>query len=422
MMGGQFHLLYLADIRFPLERANGIQTMHTCHALAARGHAVVLGVRQDSHGVALNPFDFYGLPPCDRLTWVRAGRRGGPAVRRLTYLAHALCWARQTRYDVVFTRDLTVADLLLRWPGFLRPPVVYEAHTFAPEAAATMPDLTTGAAPAAPAKQRRLLERERRVWRLAEGYVTTTGVLADELALRFGARWTTATIPNGGPVSVDRFAFTCPGPTPIVAYAGQLYPWKGGDVFLRALMQLPGVRGLVIGGLEFERDLQETKRRARAYGVEDRLTFTGMTETAMVQARLREADVLVLPTIATPTARYSSPLKLFEYLAAGKPIVASDLPSIREIVRDGVHAHLVAPGDPGALADGLCGGCSRTQCWQSDWPDRRSNWHPNGPGAGELKGLNDSWPGWWCNNDELVFLGRPAARRRRRRRGQPVRA
>ena len=55
-------ILYLADIRFPLERANGIQSMETCHALAARGHDVTLVVRPDTHTPPRDPFAFYGLP------------------------------------------------------------------------------------------------------------------------------------------------------------------------------------------------------------------------------------------------------------------------------------------------------------------------------------------------------------------------
>src|SRR5436190_10332751 len=60
-------ILYLADIRFPLERANGIQSMHTCHALAARGHEVTMVVRPDTQVPARDPFAFYGLPRIDRL-------------------------------------------------------------------------------------------------------------------------------------------------------------------------------------------------------------------------------------------------------------------------------------------------------------------------------------------------------------------
>ena len=65
--------------------------------------------------------------------------------------------------------------------------------------------------------------------------------------------------------------------------------------------------------------------------------------------------MIVLPNSARSeiSARYTSPLKLFEAMASGRPIVASDLPSLREVLRDDVNAVLVAPDDPGALAAGL---------------------------------------------------------------------
>src|SRR4029453_3355448 len=67
-----------------------------------------------------------------------------------------------------------------------------------------------------------------------------------------------------------------------------------------------------------------------------------------------EADLLVLPNRATSvSASYTSPLKLFEYLAAGRPIVASDLPALREILRDRENAWLVPADDPAALATAL---------------------------------------------------------------------
>ena len=57
------HIWSFADIRFPIERANGIQTMETCAALAARGHSVELVVRPDTAPVARDPFAFYGVAP-----------------------------------------------------------------------------------------------------------------------------------------------------------------------------------------------------------------------------------------------------------------------------------------------------------------------------------------------------------------------
>jgi glycosyltransferase involved in cell wall biosynthesis len=57
--------------------------------------------------------------------------------------------------------------------------------------------------------------------------------------------------------------------------------------------------------------------------------------------------------MSTIGSRYTSPLKLYEYLAAGRPIVASDVPAVREVVADGTTAILVPPDDPQALADGI---------------------------------------------------------------------
>jgi glycosyltransferase involved in cell wall biosynthesis len=111
---------------------------------------------------------------------------------------------------------------------------------------------------------------------------------------------------------------------------------------------------LIIGGHEAEPDLARTKSIADRLGLRQRVTFTGLVEPARVAELLTQADVLVLPNPASAiSTRYTSPLKLFEYMAAGKPIVSSDLPSIREILRDGVNALLVSPGDPGMLASAI---------------------------------------------------------------------
>src|SRR5262249_41675487 len=56
------HITYVADIRFPLERANGIQTIETCHALVTRGHEVHLIVRPDTQQPPRDPYVYYDLP------------------------------------------------------------------------------------------------------------------------------------------------------------------------------------------------------------------------------------------------------------------------------------------------------------------------------------------------------------------------
>jgi glycosyltransferase involved in cell wall biosynthesis len=352
-------ILYLADIRFPLERANGIQSMETCHALAARGHEVTLVVRPDTHSPARDPFTFYGLPRIAGLRIEMAPITGPASSRRVGYLTFAIARAMgRTRQDVIFTRDLGLASLLLRIPASLRAPVVYEAHGIAADVAAALPGLLTGAPEASPAKLRRLAKREEHVWRVAEGYVTITDGLKKELERRFASRTRIAVVPDGTSVPKDpnpRPPIPDPrSPTFTIGYAGHLYPWKGVDLVIEAVAALKDTHGLIVGGHEKEPDLARVKALAERLHCASRVTFTGLIPPAEVAARLREADVLTLPNpVSAISSAFTSPLKLFEYMASERPIVASDLPSLREILRHEQNALLVEPGNPQALVAGI---------------------------------------------------------------------
>jgi glycosyltransferase involved in cell wall biosynthesis len=352
-------ILYLADIRFPLERANGIQSMETCHALARRGHDVHMIVRPDTTRPARDPYVFYGLPRIDRLTIERAPVVGPSVARRMGYLAFALGRSIGAgRVDVVLTRDLSVAAALLRAPGALRPPIVYESHGYAPDVASALPALVSTATAPGARKLRRLAGREGAVWRGADGYVTITRGLANELETRFGARAHLAIVPDGvrlqpgtsGPAkgiarSSDR---------PLVVYAGHLYAWKGVDVLLEALVEVPEADGLIVGGHAKEPDLARVRALADKLGIGSRVRFTGLVDPPDVRALLSQASVLVLPNPASAiSTRFTSPLKLFEYMAARRPIVATDLPAMREVLTPDVNAILVVSGSAPALSAGI---------------------------------------------------------------------
>jgi glycosyltransferase involved in cell wall biosynthesis len=358
-------LLYLADIRFPLERANGIQSIETCHALASRGHHVTLAVRPDTHQPVRDPFEFYGLPKIQTLGIEVVPVAGPAAARRTGYLTFALGRAAgRARQDLIFTRDLGVASLLLHLPSALRAPLVYEGHGIASETAAALPQLVTGAAAPSAAKLRRLAGREERVWRSADGYVTITSGLAREMARRFGERPRVAVVPDGvrllsdptmaastspaaGGDAVARSPFT-------IGYAGHLYPWKGVELIVEAVAALPDTRALIIGGHTAEPDLGRVREFAQQLDCASRVEFTGHLPPLEARRRLRDADVLALPNPASAiSTEFTSPLKLFEYMAAGRPIIASNLPSIREVLRDDENAVLVEPGNPQAFTAGI---------------------------------------------------------------------
>lgn len=344
-------ILYLADIRFPLERANGLQTFETCRALASRGHAVTLLVRPDTTRPARDPWLFYGAPRETGLAIARLPPLPG-FVRRGAYLAAALGRAISVSPDIVLTRDLLLADMLLRLPKSLRPPVVYESHGYAPAVAVERPMALTGATAASWRKLLRLTARESHVWRAAAGYITLTRVHQQELEDRFGLRSNAAVIPDGVRLDPARTLQPAPPTSPFtVTYAGHLYPWKGVDVLLRALAELPHVHARIVGGQPGETDHVRLDGLARDQGVSDRVTFTGWLPPASVVAELARAHALILPNTQSHTSeRYTSPLKLFEYLAAGRPIVASDLTALREVLRHEDNALLVEPGSPPALA------------------------------------------------------------------------
>ena len=357
-------ILYLADIRFPLERANGIQSAETCHALAERGHDVTMVVRPDTHVPPRDPYEFYGLSRLPQLRIEVAPITGPAAARRAGYLTFTIGRAAgRSRQDLIVTRDLGLASLLMRLPSAMRAPLVYEAHTIAADAAAARPQLLTGSEAASPAKLQRLAKRDERVWRHADGYVTITEGLRRELMARFGPRERIAVVPDGvRTANVQSPIPDPPAPTPdprapspdprpfTIGYAGHLYPWKGVDLIVEAVAALKDARGLIVGGHEQEPDLARVKGLAEQLDCASRITFTGLIPPVAVAARLREADVLVLPNPASAISTdFTSPLKLFEYMAAGRPIVASDLPAFREVLRSEENALLVEPGNPPAL-------------------------------------------------------------------------
>jgi glycosyltransferase involved in cell wall biosynthesis len=345
-------ILYFADIRFPLERANGIQTMETCHALAMRGHEVRLVVRPDTHVPARDPFDYYGLPRSTRLTVERVPVAGPQLARRVAYLSFAGGRAIGVRRaDMLMTRDLGTAAILTRVPRAVRAPLVYESHGYAPDVTAALPEMVTTARAPGAMRLKRLAQREADVWRDADGYVTITAELRRVLQEKFGSRLHTAVVPDGVRMNSTSPRFDTPPPPAVVGYAGHLYPWKGVDVLLNAIARTRDATLLIVGGYEAEGDRARLESLAVVLGICSRVTFTGHRAPAEVPAFLRRASILALPNPASAiSTHFTSPLKLFEYMAAGRAIVASDLPAIREVLRHEVNALLVTPGDPASLA------------------------------------------------------------------------
>jgi glycosyltransferase involved in cell wall biosynthesis len=252
----------------------------------------------------------------------------------------------------VLTRDLQLAEILLR---LHTPRLVYEAHAVESLMYQERGALYGTRERPRRSKAQRLYRRERRVWKQAAGFVTTTAGIRDSFTESYGPREALAVIPNGCDPSEAPEAPALPDTPPLrIVYAGQLYPWKGVDVLVEAATQIPQARLVILGGIAGEADLERIRSLVAARGLTERTELPGGVPHARVAEELARASVVAVPFLRSAmTERHTSPIKAFEAMAAGRPIVATNLPSSREFLRDGENALLVPPGDAEALAAAL---------------------------------------------------------------------
>jgi glycosyltransferase involved in cell wall biosynthesis len=132
-------------------------------------------------------------------------------------------------------------------------------------------------------------------------------------------------------------------------FTGSLLRWKGLETVLTAAHNL-GV-GFDIVGDAGGRKFYENYCRERGY---NDVVFHGQVPPEELSKFYLPGTICVLPlTRANIAMKYTSPLKLFEYLASGRPVLAGDVPSVREIVQDKIHAMLLEPENTDVWTRGL---------------------------------------------------------------------
>lgn len=344
--------IYLTDVR--KSWANIVQTLQMCEALS-KVHEVNF-FHPFLFKTALNKrLSFFHVEKSFHITRLAAlgpqENRYLDFANRIIFFLQMLFYLHLSKYDLIYTRDLSFLVFLSKIPKFLRPlnKIVYEPHKVYYYVSGKVNNIK--------------LEIE--CCKLAEAIVAiSNGIKHDLIQLGVDGN-KIRVIPNG--VKTDRFlanfdrgAFRKSNNISenevVIIYAGSWEEWKGIDVLVRAyswVLKKADNCKLILAGSSKE-ELAKTKRLIKTLEINrQKILLLDFISQVDVVRYLKISDVGVIPNIRTTVGgRYTSPLKLFEYMAAGLAIVASDLPSIREILTDN-EAVFFEPENENDLADKL---------------------------------------------------------------------
>jgi len=305
----------------PANTANSIQVVKAVHALAELGHQVTLLVPGEMGAAWDELKSHYGVQTPFNIQWIQENL----TFKRYDFAYKAVHQARKLNPDLVYTWVLQ-AGVLALWRGI---PTILEMH-----------DRVTGRI--GPWLFRRFYSSETR-----RRLVTITDALRKALISAFDLDTSKIDIiitPDG--VDLERYQ-DLPSPADArqklailqrftVGYTGHFYGGRGIELMYSLAKTMPEVQFLWVGG--DQADVTHWQNQLRDEHV-DNVILTGFVENARLPQFQAAADVLLMPYGTTisgsgggNTADIASPMKMFEYMAAGRAILSSDLPVIHEVL------------------------------------------------------------------------------------------
>jgi glycosyltransferase involved in cell wall biosynthesis len=203
---------------------------------------------------------------------------------------------------------------------------------------------------------RKIEAQERACIRAADRIVTPSAVTRDFLVKSRGAaRERIAVIPNGADTELFRPRSASPaGAAWRLLYFGTLSPWQGVDLAIRAVAQVDAAFLRVVGTGSRVR-VGALMRLAAKLGVADRVALCPPVSPAELAEYLAAGNAVLAPLLWNDrnVVQGCCPLKVLEGMAAGRPVIASDLEVVRELGRHEEHLLLTRPGSVDAIAEAI---------------------------------------------------------------------
>ncbi|MEK7116166.1 MAG: glycosyltransferase [Patescibacteria group bacterium] len=313
-------MTYIENIRLPTEKAHGYQIMKTCEALARVGVEIDLVVADRKNVLSgKDSFEYYGMPrrfSITRLPVIDCISSVPAPLKSFAFALERWSFSREVRRrrhewsgDIFYTRDVGVAESLVDGGK----PVFVELH----DAPRSFPSIAGWVV----------------ISQALKNLLITRGIQSEQIHVsqdcfdehEIGSMMSKKDARRELGILSSEF---------LVVYSGHLFSWKGVDGIASAFQRIPsGISIAIVGG-----NPGDVARVQSISGVTSHVRFTGHLHRAEVMRWLAAADATILSTSAKfgIGRLYTSPLKLFEYLAAGLPVIASDVPSSREILDESI--------------------------------------------------------------------------------------
>ena len=333
-------ITYISQSALPSRTANSIHVMKMCRAFAGNGIDVVLLAPDNRKAIELGIPDiyaFYGIEPAFKITklWWANNK-----YQECIYGFLAGLYAKKRTSDIVYARDHVGAY----WASLLGINVIFEAHGPPCEGSGRMSAY--------------FFNRLMRSGRLKK-LVVISHSLREYYRLRYPYNKDKIQVLSDAadPVPEDLQPHLLPNKhkRPQVGYIGHLYKGRGVNLIMEIARACTWADFHLVGGTEDDiahwRNSTEHAQNIFLHG------FVPYAEAESFRVAF---DVLLAPyqeEVSVEnrgnTAQWMSPIKIFEYLAVGKPIICSDLPVIHEVLQHGRNALLCPPNDAGAWITAL---------------------------------------------------------------------
>lgn len=330
-------IIYPHNQKMMLKRAHDVLVMNTCHALANIGTSVHLIIGKTSKNKQLI-LDHYGLTDYSNLYIhqipILRGRISWHGIYNFFCLMRLFNIKINEKPDLIYLSERKLCHFLLKYKKKIQIPIIYEVHELhAPNY--QKPDLMESA-----------------IFTCVDAIITTTDALKEAISNIYSPSIDCFIVPLATKTGFQNNNVFNPTKRTFfrLFYIGQLYPLQGVEIAIEALSLLPSNITLdIIGGNDHH--ISALKNIAIRLNVISKVKFHGFVKPDQVFKIAQQADAFLIPSLPEGKMPYVSHTKIYEYLSFGRPIVASDLPSIKEVIKDQITCLLFRPGDPKSLAE-----------------------------------------------------------------------